>query len=112
MAVIMMLSLGIPELHSLAQISVLTLTDVTATRVCGHPVCVLGSVLSDSLRPRGLQPTRLLCPWDSPGRNTGVGCYFLLQGRVLTQGSSPRPWHVDSLPLSHLTKLTWPLFSG
>ena len=38
-------------------------------------VCVLSrSVMSDSLQPHGLQPTRLLCPWDSPGRNTGVGC--------------------------------------
>ena len=27
------------------------------------------------------------CPWDSPGKNTGVGCYFLLQGSFLTQGS-------------------------
>ena len=35
------------------------------------------SVVSDSLRPRGLYPTRLLCPWDSPGKNTGVGCHFL-----------------------------------
>ena len=35
--------------------------------------------MSDSVRPRGLQPTRLLCPWDSPGKNTGVGCHFLLQ---------------------------------
>ena len=34
----------------------------------------------DSLRPHGLQPTRLLCPWDFPGKNTGVGCHFLLQG--------------------------------
>ena len=32
------------------------------------------------LRPHGLQPARLLCPWDSPGKNTGVGCHFLLQG--------------------------------
>ena len=31
------------------------------------------------------QPTRLLCPWDSPGKNTGVGCHFLLQGNFLTQ---------------------------
>ena len=31
------------------------------------------------MRPHGLQPTRLLCPWDSPGKNTGVGCHFLLQ---------------------------------
>ena len=30
-------------------------------------------------RPHGLQPTRLLHPWDSPGKNTGVGCHFLLQ---------------------------------
>ena len=37
------------------------------------------SVMSDSLRPQGLQSTRLLCPWDSPGKNTGVGCHFLLQ---------------------------------
>ena len=32
------------------------------------------------LWPRGLQPARLLCPWDFPGKNTGVGCHFLLQG--------------------------------
>ena len=35
--------------------------------------------MSDSVRPHGLQPSRLLCPWDSPGKNTGVGCHFLLQ---------------------------------
>ena len=34
---------------------------------------------SDSVRPHRWQPTRLLCPWDSPGKNTGVGCHFLLQ---------------------------------
>ena len=38
------------------------------------------SVMSYSLWPRGLEPIRLLCPWDSPGKNTGVGCHFLLQG--------------------------------
>ena len=37
------------------------------------------SVVSDSLRLRGLEPTRLLCPWDFPGKSTGVGCHFLLQ---------------------------------
>ena len=37
------------------------------------------SVVSDSLRPHGLQPTRLLHPWDSPGKNAGVGCHSLLQ---------------------------------
>ena len=36
--------------------------------------------MSDSVRPHRQQPTRLLCPWDSPGKNTGgVGSYFLLQ---------------------------------
>ena len=37
----------------------------------------------------GLQSSRLLCPWDSPGKNAGVGCHALLQGSFLTQGSSP-----------------------
>ena len=35
--------------------------------------------MSDSVRPHRRQPTRLLCPWDFPGKNTGVGCHFLLQ---------------------------------
>ena len=41
-----------------------------------------------TLWPHGLRPTRLLCPWDSPGKKTGVGCHFLLQGIFLTQGSN------------------------
>ena len=52
-----------------------------------HMVCTHGcSVASDSLRPHGLQPTRLLCPWDSPGRTTGVGCHALLLGIFPSQG--------------------------
>ena len=35
--------------------------------------------MSDSVGPQRLQPTRLPHPWDSPGKNTGVGCHFLLQ---------------------------------
>ena len=35
--------------------------------------------ISDSVWPQRQQPTRLLCPWDSPGKNTGMGCHFLLQ---------------------------------
>jgi len=35
--------------------------------------------MPDSVRPHRWQPTRLLCPWDSPGKNTGVSCHFLLQ---------------------------------
>ena len=37
------------------------------------------SVMSSSLRPHGLWPPWLLCPWDFPGKNTGVGCHFLFQ---------------------------------
>ena len=50
-------------------------------------------VMSDSLRPHGLQPTRLLSPWDFPGKSTGVGCQFLLQGIFLTQGLNPGLLH-------------------
>ena len=48
------------------------------------------SVMSDSLWPCGLLPTRLLCPWGSPGKNSGAGCHFLFQGIFPTQGSNLR----------------------
>ena len=52
---------------------------------CCVCVCVWShSVMSDSLRP-----TRLLCPWDFPGKSTGVDCHFLLQGIFPRQGSNP-----------------------
>ena len=65
------------------------------------------SVMSNSLQPYGLQPARLFCLWDFPGKNTGVGCHFLLQGIFLTQGSNLHllyllHWQADSLPLWHL----------
>ena len=41
--------------------------------------CCVTSVMSDSVRPHRWQPTRLPRPWDSPGKNTGVDCRFLLQ---------------------------------
>ena len=54
-----------------------------------------------------LQPASLLCPWDFPGKNIGVGCHFLLQGIFLIQGSnlcllSLLHWQADTLPLHHL----------
>ena len=63
------------------------------------------SDVSDSLQP--LQPARLLCPWDFPGKNTGVDCHFILQGIFPTQGSNSHlfcllHWQADSWPLSHL----------
>jgi len=48
------------------------------------------SVMSDSLWLSGLEPARLLCPWDFPGKNTGMGCHFFLQGIFPTQGSADR----------------------
>ena len=65
--------------------------------------CQVPPVVSSSARPHGQLPTRLLCPWDSPGKNTGVGCHALLQGIFLTQGSNAGclHWQADCLPLSH-----------
>ena len=52
--------------------------------------CMLNhSVVSDSLWPHGLKPSRLLCPWDFPGKNTRMGCHFLLQRIFPTQGLNP-----------------------
>ena len=50
-----------------------------AALCCCCCYCYVTSVVSDSVRPHRQQPTRLLRPWDSPGKNTGVGCHFLLQ---------------------------------
>ena len=57
------------------------------------------SAVSDSLRP-----TRILCPWNFPGKSTEAGCPFLLQGIFPTKGSNLRllHWQADSLPLRHL----------
>ena len=58
--------------------------------------------MSDFLRPHGLQPTRLLRPWDFPGRNTGVGCHCLLQEIFLTQRLNPSLLHCRQM-LYHLS---------
>ena len=75
------------------------------------------SVISDSLPPYGLQPTRLLCLCNSPGKNTGVGCHSLLQGNSPTQGLNPGLLHCRQIVycLSHqlretLTILDSPIF--
>ena len=47
--------------------------------LCSISLCSVASVVSDSVRLHRRQPTRLPCLWDSPGKNTGVGCHFLLQ---------------------------------
>ena len=50
-----------------------------------HFQSVSHSVMSDSLHSMDCSPTRLLCPWNSPGKNTGVDSYFLLQRLLLFQ---------------------------
>ena len=78
-----------------------------------HKMPLLRSTRSDSLQPPGLMhPARLLCPWNFPGKNTGVGCHFLLQGIFLTQGSNPHLlrflcWQEDSLLLRDLGRHYW-----
>ena len=72
-----------------------------------HACTLSCSVVSNSFHPHGLGPTRLLCPWDFPVKNTGMNCHFLLQGIFLTQGLNLNlrrllHWQADSLPLSHL----------
>ena len=81
--------------------------------------CSVASVVSDSLRPHALEPTRLLCPWDFPGKNTGVGHHALLQRIFPTQGSNPPLLHckwMHSLPLSHQGSpslcYSWLFFGG
>ena len=61
------------------------------------------SVVSDSVRPHGLQPTRLPHPWDSPGKNTGVGCHFPLQCMKVESESEVAqscPTHSDPMDCS------------
>ena len=57
-----------------------------------------------TLLPFGLEPSKLLCPWDFPGKNTGVGIHFLLQGIFPIQGSSLclLHWQANSLLLSQM----------
>ena len=78
------------------------------------PHCLRGrsvSVWSTSSQPHGLQPTSLLCPWDCPAKNTGVGCHFLLQGIFQIQGLNPfllrlLPWQEDSSSVKSFKGLT------
>ena len=92
----------IPNPHIKSRPTILIMRQLKWTPcVC---VCVC-SVVSDSLQPYGLQPARLLCPWNFPGKNTGVGYHFLLQRIFPTQGSNPcllhlLHWQLDSLPLA------------
>ena len=65
--------------------------------------CEVASVVSDSVRPHRRWPTRLPHPWDSPGKNTGVGCHFLLQcmkGKSESEVAQSCPTLCDSMVCS------------
>ena len=64
-----------------------------------------------TLQLHGLELTRLLCPWESPGKNTGVGCHFLLQGIFPTQGSNPGLPHSRQM-LYHLRHQGIPIYTS
>ena len=72
-------------------------------------VCVSYSAVS--MHPMDLYPVRLLCPWNSPGKNTRVGFHFLLQGIFPTQGSNLGLWHYRQI-LYHLSHQGSPMESG
>ena len=79
-------------------------------------VCMyVHSIVLDPLQAQGLQLARLLCPWDFPDKNTGVGYHFLLQGIFPTQGENPcllhlLHWQADSLPIELPGKPLVPLY--
>ena len=88
-----------PRLGRLPEVSQLLRQRVVFVCVC--------SVVYNFLQSHGLQPARLLCPWDFPGKTIGMGCRFLLQGILPTQGSNPRllwllHWQAGFLPETEL----------
>ena len=61
---------------------------VFAQRLCCE--CAKSLQLCLTLQPHGLWPAKLLCPWDSLGKNTGMGCHALLQGTLPNPGTEPK----------------------
>ena len=70
--------------------------------------CLFAKLCPTLLLPHGPWPARVLCPWDFPGKNMGMGCHFLLQGIFPTQGlnSGLLHWQVTSSTLSHHIKIS------
>ena len=71
---------GIPiKIHKCVHMHTQNKQWTTSLGPAAAAACQVASVMSDSVWPYRWQPTRLLFPWDSQGKNTGVGCHFLLQ---------------------------------
>ena len=84
--------------------TIYTHKNIYIQKIHTHTFCagLSHSVVSDSLWPHGLQPTRLFCPRDSPGKNPAVGCHALLQGIFPNQWLNPGLPHCR-LILYHLS---------
>ena len=79
------------------------------SNICCCCWCSVISVVSDFVRPHRWQPTRICHPWDSPGKNTGVGCHCLLP----TTATQPQIWEAhEGLSLASLSLLTFLIFRG
>ena len=88
------MSLIIREMHIKTTMRYhLTLVIMAIDRSENESQIVSCSVVSNSLPSHGLQPTRLLHPWNFPDKSTGVGYHFFLQGIFPTQGSNPGLLH-------------------
>ena len=73
-----------------------------SNHICCCCCCYIASVVSDSVWPHRRQPTRLRSPWHSPGKNTGVGCHFLLQCmRVKSESEVAQSCPTPSDPMDH-----------
>ena len=69
--------------NAMSNLNIIVVCVCVCVCVCVH------SVMSDSLQTQELKSTRLVCLWDFPGKNTGLGYHFLLQGIFPIQGSNP-----------------------
>ena len=79
---------GLPVHHQLTNSHIHTHTSRHTQCFCPLCCCLIAKSCPTLLRPHGQQPARLLCLWDFPGKNTGVGCHFLLSGSSWPRESS------------------------
>ena len=70
------------------------------------------SVMSNSAQPHRRQPTRLRCPWDSPGKNTGVGCHFPLQQTAIYTKETKLKYTETGLPPALVSIIIYERSSG
>ena len=85
------------------QCSVTGLVEEPLAKLHPEHACFIAQSHTTLCNPVDLQPARLLCPEDSPGKNTGVGCHVLLQGIFPTQGLNP-----SLLCLLHCRRILYP----